>query len=188
MNRAVLVVVLASLASSMCWAQTPDMPNRVRGLLGQAATASSAPAPLTQPAAATAAGASNSANHVELVSSGPAKIEPTPRKSYSGKRDPFVSEVVERSSSVPENCAGKKCLVIDQMVLRGIVRTASGMIAVVATGANKAYFLKEKDPVFNGMVMKITGDSVVFKERTIDNVGHVGSREVVKRVSPTPSA
>jgi hypothetical protein len=184
MNRAVLVVVLAS---SVSWAQTPDMPNRVRGLLGQSATASSAPAPLSQPAAP-AASASNSVKQAELISTGPAKIEPTPRKSYSGKRDPFLSEVVERSSSVPENCAGKRCLVIDQVVLRGIVRTANGMIAVVANTANKAYFLKEKDPVFNGMVMKITGDSVVFKERTIDNVGHVGSREVVKRVSPTPSA
>ena len=183
MNRAVLVVVLAT---SMCWAQTPDMPNRVRGLLGQSATASSAPAPLSQPAAS-AANPGNSGK-AELISTGPAKIEPTPRKSYSGKRDPFLSEVVERSSSVPENCAGKRCLVIDQVVLRGIVRTANGMIAVVANTANKAYFLKENDPVFNGMVMKITGDSVVFKERTIDNVGHVGSREVVKRVSPTPSA
>jgi hypothetical protein len=181
-HRAVLVL---ALASAMSWAQTPDMPNRVRGLLGQSATVASAPPSLSQPANL---GSAPAGNQVQLVSAGPPKIEPTPRKSYAGKRDPFLSAVVERGNSGPDNCAaGKHCLVIDQMILRGIVRTSSGMIAVVANASNKAYFLKEKDPVFNGVVVKITGDSVVFKERTVDNVGHVGSREVVKRVSPTPA-
>jgi hypothetical protein len=184
LERAVLVLVLAG---SVSWAQTPDLPNRVRGLLGRSATVSAAPASLAQPAAN--AGTTSSGGQGQLVSTGPAKVEPAPLKSYSGKRDPFVSEVVERSGSSLDNCgSGKRCLVIDQMVLRGIVRTASGMIAVVANASNKAYFLKEKDPVFNGVVVKITGDAVVFKERTVDNVGHVGSREVIKKVSPTPSA
>src|SRR5262249_44148204 len=140
--------------------------------------------------AANAGGMPNPAGNgqAQVVGVGPAKIQASPRKSYAGKRDPFVSEVVERNTFAPDNCGtGKRCLVIDQMVLRGVVRTASGMIAVVANASNKAYFLKEKDPVFNGVVVKITGDSVVFKERTVDNVGHVGSREVVKRVNPTPS-
>ena len=184
LERAVLVLVLTG---SMSWAQTPDMPNRVRGLLGQSATVSSAPPSLAQPAS----NVSGNSGHeqAQLVSTGPAKVEPSPRKSYSGKRDPFVTEVVDRGGASADHCgSGKRCLVIDQMVLRGIVRTASGMIAVVANASNKAYFLKEKDPVFNGVVVKITGDAVVFKEHTVDNLGHVGSREVIKRVNPTPSA
>ncbi|MBV9088264.1 MAG: hypothetical protein JOY79_12310 [Acidobacteriaceae bacterium] len=184
LNGAVLVLVMAGTLS---WGQRPDTPNTVRGLLGQTATPASAPASLSQPAANASSNAG--ARQAELVSTGPAKVEPTPRKSYSGKRDPFLSQVVERGSSGPDNCgSGKRCLVIDQMVVRGVVRTANGMIAVVANASNKAYFLKEKDPVFNGVVVKITGDSVVFKERTIDNLGHVGSRDVIKRVNPTPSA
>ena len=58
------------------------------------------------------------------------------------------------------------------------------MIAVVANSIIKAYFLHENDPVFNGYVVRITGDSVVFKENTVDHVGHQGTREVVKRVTP----
>ena len=38
------------------------------------------------------------------------------------------------------------------------------MIAVVVNSLNKAYFLRENDPVFNGFVVKITGDSIIFKE------------------------
>ena len=97
------------------------------------------------------------------------------RSTGGGKRDPFVSPISTASGGpvLPaSNCAsGKRCLVIDQLVLRGVVRTASGMIAVVANGINKAYFLHENDPVFNGYVLRITGDSVVFKENVVDRRG-----------------
>ena len=45
---------------------------------------------------------------------------------------------------------------------------------------NKAYFLRENDPVFNGYVMKITGDSIVFQETLQDRLGksfYAGSSE-----------
>jgi len=61
------------------------------------------------------------------------------------------------------------------------------MIAVVANSINKAYFLHENDPVFNGYVVRITGDSVVFKENIVDRIGRQGTREVVKKVT-APSA
>lgn len=51
---------------------------------------------------------------------------------------------------------------------------------------NKAYFLRENDPVFNGYVVKITGDSVVFQETVQDKLGKSFTREVVKRIS-TPA-
>ena len=45
------------------------------------------------------------------------------------------------------------------------------MIAVVVNSLNKAYFLRENDPVFNGYVVKITGDSIIFKETLQDKLG-----------------
>ncbi len=54
------------------------------------------------------------------------------------------------------------------------------MIAVVVNALNKAYFLRENDPVFNGYVVKITGDSIVFKETIQDKLGkavHARSHE-----------
>ncbi len=114
-------------------------------------------------------------------------VKPAAAKAPMGKRDPFVSPVVRSTGGGgpggPVCATGKRCLMISEMVLRGIVKTQSGMIAVVSNAANRAYFLKENDPVFNGSVVKITGDSVVFKENVVDNLGRESSREVVKRVS-----
>ena len=98
----------------------------------------------------------------------------------NGKRDPFFSPVVQQNGS---GCTtGKKCLEIGNINLRGVVKSDSGFIAVVTNNLNKAYFLRENDPVFNGYVVKITGDSVVFQETVQDKLGKPFTREVVKRI------
>jgi Tfp pilus assembly protein PilP len=99
----------------------------------------------------------------------------------SGKRDPFFSPVVQQPTG--SGCStGKKCLEIGQINLRGVVKSESGFIAVVTNSLNKAYFLRENDPVFNGYVMRITGDTVVFEETVQDKLGKPLTREVVKRI------
>jgi len=99
----------------------------------------------------------------------------------SGKRDPFFSPVVQQQGG--SGCStGKKCLEIGNINLRGVVKSDSGFIAVVTNNLNKAYFLRENDPVFNGYVVKITGDSVVFQETVQDKLGKPFTREVVKRI------
>jgi Tfp pilus assembly protein PilP len=98
----------------------------------------------------------------------------------TGKRDPFFSPVVQMNGS---GCStGKKCLEIGQINLRGVVKSDNGFIAVVTNSLNKAYFLRENDPVFNGYVVKITGDSVVFQETVQDRLGKTFTREVVKKI------
>jgi hypothetical protein len=99
----------------------------------------------------------------------------------SGKRDPFFSPVVQQPTG--SGCSsGKKCLEIGQINLRGVVKSENGFIAVVTNSLNKAYFLRENDPVFNGYVMRITGDTVVFQETVQDKLGKPLTREVVKRI------
>jgi hypothetical protein len=103
----------------------------------------------------------------------------------NGRRDPFVSPVVSQSSG--SKCStGKKCLEIGAVNLRGVVRSENGFIAVVTNNMNKAYFLRENDPVFDGYVVKITGDSIVFQETLQDNLGKTYTREVVKKIT-TPA-
>jgi len=98
----------------------------------------------------------------------------------NGKRDPFFSPVVQQQGS---GCStGKKCLEIGTINLRGVVKSDNGFIAVVTNNLNKAYFLRENDPVFNGYVVRITGDSVVFQETIQDKLGKPFTREVVKRI------
>lgn len=96
-------------------------------------------------------------------------------------RDPFVSPVVQHIGG--SGCStGKRCLAIDQIALKGVVRSENGMIAVVVNALDKAYFLRENDPVFNGYVVRITGDSIIFKETFQDRLGKSATREVVKRI------
>ncbi|MGA3347815.1 MAG: hypothetical protein ABSC33_02270 [Candidatus Sulfotelmatobacter sp.] len=99
----------------------------------------------------------------------------------SGKRDPFFSPVVQQPTG--SGCStGKKCLEIGQINLRGVVKSEGGFVAVVTNSLNKAYFLHENDPVFNGYVMRITGDTVVFEETVQDKLGKPFTREVVKKI------
>jgi Tfp pilus assembly protein PilP len=115
-------------------------------------------------------------------------VDPKEKKviSFTGKRDPFVSPVVNHSMTGSGCSTGKRCLAIDQIALRGVVKSDDGMIAVVVNALDKAYFLRENDPVFDGYVVKITGDSIIFKETLEDKLGKPFTREVTKRIA-TPA-
>ena len=105
------------------------------------------------------------------------------RVNAANRRDPFVSPVVHMGSVGSGCSSGKRCLAIDQIALKGVVRSDNGMIAVVVNAMDKAYFLRENDPVFNGYVTKITADSIVFKETFHDKLGKELTRDVTKTIS-----
>jgi len=110
--------------------------------------------------------------------------KPEPRRiSSASRRDPFVSPVVHLGAVGSGCSSGKRCLAIDQIALKGVVRSENGMIAVVVNAMDKAYFLRENDPVFNGYVTKITADSIVFKETFHDKLGKELTRDVTKTIS-----
>jgi hypothetical protein len=129
----------------------------------------------------------------------PQKSENQPSRSASmesGRRDPFYvppppttggprAQGEGASGPLP---AGKRGLLISELKLEGIVRQEANntMIAVVANPQNRAYFLRENDAVYDGVVSKITPDSIYFTERYRQPDGHEASREVIKRLSPGP--
>ena len=119
----------------------------------------------------------------EPVKTEASKQAPPEEKKWamSGKRDPFFSPVVQQAGG--SGCStGKKCLEIGHINVRGVVKSDTGFIAVVTNDLNKAYFLRENDPVFNGYVVRITGDSVVFQETVQDKLGKPFTREVTKKI------
>jgi hypothetical protein len=137
------------------------------------------------PAASTVAGNGASGSGEGENAASEQQVAPNRKNSANGRRDPFISPVVSHAGG--SGCStGKKCLEIGMINLRGVVRAESGFIAVVSNSLNKAYFLRENDPVFNGYVMKITGDSVVFQEILQDRLGKTFTREVVKKIT-TPA-
>jgi hypothetical protein len=137
------------------------------------------------PAAATVAGNGASGSGEGENAESEQQVAPDSKYNANGRRDPFISPVVSHAGG--SGCStGKKCLEIGAINLRGVVRSENGFIAVVSNGLNKAYFLRENDPVFNGYVMKITGDSIVFQETLQDRLGKTFTREVVKKIT-TPA-
>lgn len=137
---------------------------------GQAST--SAPAAKVKPAAAKAAAA------------GETPAEGMPGTQAPRKRDPFVNPVTAVREGMAGACSGgKRCLVIQEIVLRGVVKSVNGMIAVVENSAQRTYFLRTNDPIYNGFVKSITPDSVVFREHYIDNFGRDAERDIVKTVN-----
>jgi Tfp pilus assembly protein PilP len=136
--------------------------------------------------ATTKVAADHKSDAATTTAEAPKPPKPEEKKwAMNGKRDPFFSPVVQQSSG--SGCStGKKCLEIGQINLRGVVKAESGFIAVVTNTMNKAYFLHENDPVFNGYVVRITGDSVVFQETVQDKLGKATTHEVVKKIS-TPA-
>lgn len=109
----------------------------------------------------------------------------------AGRRDPF--KPWEPSGSPGHHAAdetsgallpGIRGLVISQLRVVGIVRQESPntMIAVVTNYTKRAYFLRENDVVYNGVVSKITPDAVYFKENTLGSTGRVGTHEVEMRL------
>lgn len=121
----------------------------------------------------------------EPAAAAPAKTEGRqPLQDAKGRRDPFQSIVAPKGGKPGVMCTGtgKACMSPSQAELKGVAKTQEGYIAMVASG-DKTYFLRLNEPVLNGYVLKITGDSITFRENVVDNVGRASSRDVVKRIS-----
>ena len=188
MLKPMFKIVAVATLSSLALAQTSKAPATTSQSKAPAKT-TTAPAK-TAPAKAAPAKtqAAKPAARPSAVKEEPKTEAKAPLKSAktAGRRDPFVSPVrmaEEKSATSPACLTGARCLVIDQVVLKGVVKTQQGWIAMVENSAKKQYNLREKDPVMNGSVYKITQDSVVFRENVIDNLGRSTTKEVVKRVT-----
>jgi hypothetical protein len=108
----------------------------------------------------------------------------------AGKRDPFKVPPPPRPNgggemegSLPPGARG---LVIGHLKLEGIVRedATSNMIAVVTGRTDLAYFLRVHDEVYNGVVTRITPDSIYFLQNQPGAGGSVETREVVLKLAP----
>ncbi len=164
------------------WAQAPGeitqsvplrspFANPLRAVINPAAPGGNAgerkPTPLvSQPAAAKPSDAQ------------PAKPSPVSVKAVTGRRDPFISPIATAAANAVCVTGGKRCLAVDRIKLKGLVRSESGYIAVVVNAANRAYFLRENDPLMNGYVMRITSTALTLKEKGKDRIGKPTTREV----------
>jgi hypothetical protein len=168
MRRAIAVTLFAALFAVAVGAQQPP-------------PAEAAPA---EPSVATDPGA-----RIDEILEGEEAVLQGLTYSYDpgNRRDPFKSLEVgqnrpELKGPLPEGVPG---LLIDEIDLSGIYRTSRGYIAQVsAPNKNRSYLLREGDQLYDGDVVRITGNEVVFKQIVNDPTVLKPFREVVKKLSP----
>jgi Tfp pilus assembly protein PilP len=176
----------AANASSSRTAETNRALSAPQAPAASAATAAKSPKPSATAKAMPGGKTVATANSATTV----AKATPAaPELKVKNRRDPFVSIIRTDTSGGKNPCeSGKKCLVAGEIVLRGIIKSPDTIIAVVENSHRKTYFLHENDPVFNGEVVKITSDSIVFREHMTDRAGHVATRDITKQLNARPIA
>ncbi|HYX70453.1 MAG TPA: hypothetical protein VE825_15060 [Terriglobales bacterium] len=180
-----LIFVLL-IAAGVALGQAPGKKNGSSKSKPGTAAASTAPAHQATKAAAPHATSPMAPKPAKHAAAKPPAAAPAPAAQAvagRGKRDPFVNPVVARGPG-PGPCAGgKRCLAIDQLVVRGVVKAPKGWIAIVENPAKTTYFLNDNDELYDGTVVKITGDSVVFKQNVLDTMGRTSTRQVEKKLS-----
>ncbi len=118
----------------------------------------------------------------EVLSGGSFSYDP------GNRRDPFKSLLAapdrpEFRGPRPDGVPG---LLIDEIDLKGIWRTGKGYVAqVVAANQKKSYLLKEGDQLYDGDVVSISKNEVVFKQIVQDPTALKPFREVVKSLNPS---
>jgi Tfp pilus assembly protein PilP len=103
------------------------------------------------------------------------------------RRDPFKSLLAAKDRPQlrgprPEGIAG---LMIDEIDLTGIFKTPRGFVAQVqSSNKDKSFLLREGDQLYDGDVVSINRNEVVFKQIVNDPTALKPFREVVKKLSP----
>ncbi|MBI1738450.1 MAG: hypothetical protein HYR58_04305 [Acidobacteria bacterium] len=103
------------------------------------------------------------------------------------KRDPFQPLIskTDTGKGIPENLPpGPGGLMVSTLRVEGIVRSQSGMIAVISNPQQRVYFIREGTALYDGSVEKITLEAVTLRERGKDPFGKQVDRQVVKRLYP----
>jgi hypothetical protein len=119
----------------------------------------------------------------EVLSGGGYSYDP------GGRRDPFVSllqrtRVEEEGGVRPEGVPG---LLIDEIDLKGIFELNGRYFAQVQTAdKERSYLIQEGDTLYDGEVVAINREEVVFKQIVNDPSIIKPFREVVKKLNPEP--
>ena len=106
-----------------------------------------------------------------------------------GRRDPFVSPIVRVTggAAAVERPPGLPGLGVDEAVLRGVVMSREGYLAVLEAPDARTYVVRRADRLYDGTVQEVTGDAVLFL-RDAAGAAPVTEREVRKRLRDGESA
>jgi Tfp pilus assembly protein PilP len=111
---------------------------------------------------------------------------PPPNYSYSsdGRRDPFVSLVNKgtdaRAQAPKVRPDGIEGILVDEVVVRGIVQSRGGWVAMIASPGGRSYSIRPGDRLMDGNVRAINAQAVVLMKEVNDPLSLDKQREVRK--------
>ena len=102
-----------------------------------------------------------------------------------GRRDPFVSLALG-VNVFPEGPRppGLQGMLIQEVSLRGIVKTLDGYIAMIQGTDNKSYFARAGERLYDGNIQEIDDDKVVFRQEINDPLRIEKFQQVEKTLHP----
>ncbi len=113
----------------------------------------------------------------------PAVQRPAPQEAYSykpeGRRDPFLSLVGRATDNRPtqKKPEGIRGVTFDEIVLRGVLQTPNGAIAIVQAPDTKTYRMRVGDQFYDAQIKAITTDSIVVLQEVNDPLSLQKQRE-----------
>jgi hypothetical protein len=102
----------------------------------------------------------------------------------AGRRDPFLS-LVGRGNDPTEGgapTAGVPGLLVDEVLVKGVIRGRSGYIAMLQASDTKTYIVRAGDRLFDATVKTISQEGVVFSQEVDDPLSLVKQRHISKQV------
>jgi Tfp pilus assembly protein PilP len=107
------------------------------------------------------------------------------RYESKGRRDPFVSLALGVNILPPDvRPPGLAGMLIQEVSLRGIVKTVSGYIAMIQGTDNKSYFAREGERLYDGNIQSIDDGRVVFRQEINDPLRIEKFQQVEKNLHP----
>ena len=118
-----------------------------------------------------------------------AVVVPSYKYEPKGRRDPFrsldVSATVLASTAPTVRVPGLKGQLVSEINLAGIVKSKNQYMAMATGYRGKTYFLQQNDDLYDGKVIEIKSDAVIFSQTLTDSQGKKLSQRVVKKLYPT---
>jgi type IV pilus assembly protein PilP len=107
-----------------------------------------------------------------------------------GRRDPFVSllKPVSPDQGPKTRRPGMEGFLIQEVALKGIVKTPRGYTAMLLGTDGKSYFVGAGQRLFDGVVTAIDATTVTFRQEVTDPLSTVKSREMKKTLYPSEEA
>jgi Tfp pilus assembly protein PilP len=123
----------------------------------------------------------------------PAPVAPAGDMNYKyevkGRRDPFrpldAVTTFQATQAPIVRPPGLKGQLVSEIKLVGIIKSSTGTVAMVQGYRSRSFFLHPNDTLYDGKVVEVRKDAVVFSQILKDAQGKSMTQQIIKKLQPT---